>query len=599
MNDELQTPAQRLVARFLRTGTAATGHFDEQERRLVAQALVVGVAVWAIVSALKYAAHWGFHMLTELMSHAPTVLLVLVPLVVGALIVATLAHYAQTVVYFRDSDGRIHELDGIEGDGLERAIGLYFSSEPSAERALLGIDGVSARWQLPTLKLALQKFAATFVTLSTGGSGGLEASVTLIGESTAAALFKPRPFLRQATRPVKVLDQLVAWWQSTRPEDLRAAQLCGISAAIATLLGTPFAAAFFAVEVMYRRRPIIDKLIYALISALVAFFLAHMTGAESPFHAGRAPLDQIFDARYYFALFMVALSISIVAIYFGQLRSVFDDFFHHRVPNPWVRHTVGALLTGSIAFLTALALRWEGSYESILGDRGGPAAVVTLVLGSGEGVIEAALLGELAATVAIIALVAKLLATLATITSGGSAGLLFPTMFFGTTVAVVWASVFGYPEPVVLIAPALTASLVSIVNVPLAAIFVVVELFGADWIVPSLFMLVTVSIMTHKNSIYRTQHETFDQREILPGVTVRHLDVPASCVGKTLGELDVRRTFGITVIGIIRDPDADIELNPSADRVLAEGERLAAIGDDAAFEKWLGSLSIDPPPAES
>ena len=47
---------------------------------------------------------------------------------------------------------------------------------------------MDVRWQLPTFSLATRKFLATLITLGSGGSGGLEGSVTLIGESVAAGL---------------------------------------------------------------------------------------------------------------------------------------------------------------------------------------------------------------------------------------------------------------------------------------------------------------------------------------------------------------------------------------------------------------------------
>ena len=36
-------------------------YFDEEERRLVVQSFVIGVAVWAVVFGLKTAVHWLFH----------------------------------------------------------------------------------------------------------------------------------------------------------------------------------------------------------------------------------------------------------------------------------------------------------------------------------------------------------------------------------------------------------------------------------------------------------------------------------------------------------------------------------------------------------
>lgn len=91
-------------------------------------------------------------------------------------------------VYFRDKDGHLHALNDVEGDGLERTIGLYSTAEPALDRFWLGAQGVRARCELSTFGLAFRKFVATLITLAGGGSGGLEASITLIGESLAVGL---------------------------------------------------------------------------------------------------------------------------------------------------------------------------------------------------------------------------------------------------------------------------------------------------------------------------------------------------------------------------------------------------------------------------
>ncbi|MCB0037337.1 MAG: chloride channel protein, partial [Anaerolineales bacterium] len=234
--------------------------FDAHEQRLVVQSLIVGAVVWLIVFALKTAVHEVGHQVLHFIEEQPPALLVPIlfgSLIIGAVIVASLARYKASVIHYRDGEGQIHELIDVEGDGLERAISLYYASEPTFENAILGQEGVDVRWKLPTFSLALRKFVATLATLGSGGSGGLEASVTLIGESVSAGLFKPRDRIHIET---KAAAKAWHWWEATDPDDLQTAQLCGISAAVSTLFGAPFAAAFFATEVMYRRRPIIEKL---------------------------------------------------------------------------------------------------------------------------------------------------------------------------------------------------------------------------------------------------------------------------------------------------------------------------------------------------
>lgn len=572
---------KRLPATILHAVRRLPGTFDDEERRLVVQSVIIGVVVWAIVYPLKLSVHWLFDLTLhnlERLGHGPQQLLVLVPLLVGALIVAVIARTHAVMVHYRDDEGVIHELNDVEGDGLERAIALYYTSEPTFERVLQGQEGLDVRWQLPTFSLAFRKFAATLVTLGSGGSGGLEASVTLIGEGSAAGLFKPRQPIARANEKIGVVGRLWRWWQADDPDDLQTAQLSGIAAAVAVLLGAPLTAAFFAIEVMYRQRPLIEKLAYTLISALVAYSLTDLVTVGHPVIFS---VEQHFvpptSPRYYAVVVLMATAVSLVSIFFKRFRAYTDRLFHHHITGSQHRLLVGATITGLIAFAVAML-----TYELDLWENG-----LELVLGPGDSVINAALAGELTLAVALLALVAKMPATLATIGSGGSAGLLVPSLFFGTMVASAFAVLFDY-EPMLLIVPGMTAALVSIVNVPLAAILFTVELFGSVYMVPALLTLVITSILAHDRTIYRPQREKAAKRQIMPGVGSRRILPPPSWWGKTLVELDLRRRYNVNVVGLMEFQDEHgnprVRLDTSSTVPLSDGDVLVVIGREEKLE---------------
>ena len=565
--------------------------FDKQERRLVFQAIVIGVVVWIVVFSLKTAVHEAAHAVMHWVEHSPTPFLLFVPLLIGAALVAGIVWWRSTIIHYRDADGHIHELLDVEGDGLERGISLYFSSEPSFEQSLIGNEGVDVRWQLPTWDLALRKWVATLITLASGGSGGLEASVTLIGESTAAGLFKPREVVERRTG---WFGRFWDWWKQTTTDDLQTAQLCGIAAAVSVLFGAPFAAAFFAIEVMYRRRPVVEKLVYALLSSLIAFLLSDLfTGGKTALFHVEERIDLTPNFNYFVTVAVMALVISIVSVYFSNLRKSFEYGFHHRQPNIIRRHLLGAAFTGGVAivvyYLIPVLVSFGVAPESALDHRLG------LVLGAGEGAIDTALAGNMALGVAIIALFAKMIATLATVGSGGSAGLLVPSIFFGAMVASAAAEITGIPAQTLII-PAITASLASIVNVPLAAILLPVELFGADYMLPALVVLVVSFIFAHRNTIYRTQREVYEGREILPGYSTRRIGIPEVWVGKTLVELDLRQRFDVNVIGVIERYDTEghvapqVKLNPDPDKPLTFDDTLVIIGTDGQLKAFAAAV---------
>jgi len=566
-----------------RAATTFFSSFNEQERRLTIQAVIIGAIVWAVVFSLKNAVHWAFGATMHWIESASTPLLLFVPLLAGAPIVVALNRYLHATVRYRDEKGRIHELNDVEGDGLERAIALYYSSEPALEQSLNAKEGVEARWELPTISLAIRKFFATLTTLGTGGSGGLEASVVLIGESISAGLFKPRRTIKSDS-PEKAWNRFLAWWRQSNPDELQTMQLCGVSAAVAVLLGAPFASAFFAAEVMYRRRIVVDKLVYALISALIAYALTHLFSSG---HFAMFSSDSLtpppWGWKYLIVLASMSAAISFTSIYFGKFRTEAEHFFHSRQPDIWRRHLLGAAATGAIALGVLFLTGAFGITEHGL----------QLVLGPGESAIDLAFAGKITLAAAAIALPAKMAATICTIGSGGSGGLLVPALFFGSMIAAAFAQIFGFP-PGVLIAPAMAASLASMVNVPLAAALFVVEMFGGAYMMPALVALVVAYLLAHDNTVYRTQKDGYENRDILPGVSVRRTAVPSVWDGKTLSDLDLARRFDVNAVGIFDKPTPGrkqiVHVDGLSKRPLAEGDVLVILGKDDklnALEKIL------------
>lgn len=77
--------------------------------------------------------------------------------------------------------------------------------------------------------------------------------------------------------------------------------------------------------------------------------------------------------RYYAVLVGLGASVAVVSVLFGRLRHWLDDLLHHRRPNIWQRHLIGATLTGLIALGVAYATRFfeltDHGLELVLGPR--------------------------------------------------------------------------------------------------------------------------------------------------------------------------------------------------------------------------------------
>ena len=190
-----------------------------------------------------------------------------------------------------------------------------------------------------------------------------------------------------------------------------------------------------------------------------------------------------------------------------------------------------------------------------------------------------------------MALVGKLLATMCTIGSGGSAGMLVPSMYLGGMAGVIVATLTGYPAAA-LVVPSITASLVSLVNVPLTALMLTVEVFGADFLLPALLVLIVTLLLSHPTSVYRTQRERDDSREIMPNYTVRRIQIPAAWDGMTLRQLDLRANYDVNVIGYITTSEQGAQITPNvpAMRPLHTGDRLVVMGHTQALGDLLAAL---------
>jgi CIC family chloride channel protein len=241
----------------------------------------------------------------------------------------------------------------------------------------------------------------------------------------------------------------------------------------------------------------------------------------------------------------------------------------------------GALATGLIAILASAITDHD----------------LTLVLGPGEELINEVLNEPMLLQIALIGLIAKLIATSTTISSGGSAGLLIPSLFFGTMVASIFSHLTGQPVAP-LVAVAMTASLVSLVKVPLSSLIFVVEVFGASYLVPALIAMIISALMAYENSIYRTQKALTEGQELAPGYSLQRLPVPPLFLNKTIRELAIQQQYSVNIIGIVHQDELGHlgpTIVPQPDYTLIEGDELVMVGANDNIKRiWaLGQMAAD------
>ena len=80
-----------------------------------------------------------------------------------------------------------------------------------------------------------------------------------------------------------------------------------------------------------------------------------------------------------------------------------------------------------------------------------------------------------------------------------------------------------------------------------------------------------------------TADHIFDYIEIDEQHAIFEVQVPEAWVGKSVGELDVRRKFGINILGIKRAEKTDVSVTP--DTVLSDDITILAMGEYKALQK--------------
>ena len=81
---------------------------------------------------------------------------------------------------------------------------------------------------------------------------------------------------------------------------------------------------------------------------------------------------------------------------------------------------------------------------------------------------------------------------------------------------------------------------------------------------------------------YSSNH-IFDYIEIYDQHAIFEVEIPEGWIGKSVGELDIRRKYGINILGIKRSGETDVSITP--DTVLSSDITILALGEYKALQK--------------
>jgi CIC family chloride channel protein len=359
------------------------------------------------------------------------------------------------------------------GHGTDAAIAAYHHKRGVIKPAVIWVKAV-----------------ASAITLGTGGSGGQEGPITQIGAGFGSHL---ATMLKLTARERRILLAV------------------GMGAGVAAIFRTPLAGALFAAEILYSSNDFESEVILpSIVGCVISYsvftwpyeqgtlFATHLTTSASALKFHHA-----LELIPYTALGLV---LAIMVIFYAKVFYGIEAAFHRlRIPSA-AKPMIGGLLTGAlaVAFYTVIQ---DGRALNLLSFGYGAVQEAFDIPTAAEAVSSPWLLAALLFSIGVL----KILATSFTIGSGGSAGLLGPSMVVGGTVGaavgVVFQQIWPMPlHPGTFAIVGMAGFFTGAACVPISTLIMVGEITGNyQLLIPVMWVEAMTYALTRGHTIYKSQ----------------------------------------------------------------------------------------------
>lgn len=332
-------------------------------------------------------------------------------------------------------------------------------------------------------RVILVKAIASAVTIGSGGSTGREGPIVQMGSAIGSVVGQG---LRLSERTVKTL---VA---------------CGAAAGIAATFNAPIAGVIFAHEIILGEFAGATFTLIVIASVVAAAVAHGLAGNQPAFLVPPYELRHPVEFLFYAVLGVLA---GAAGVLFIRTLSWFEDRFDgwKGVP-PYAKAAVGGVLVGAVGLLVPEVLGvGHGTMDAILrseGLPGGPPGVPAGArIGAWAGRAPAG--GDPGLAVLVLAglFLFKLLATSLTLGSGGSGGIMSPSLFLGATLGAAVGTLAHGALPSLTAMPGayalvgMGAVLAATTQAPIQAILIVFEMTRDYRIILALMMACVVAVL--------------------------------------------------------------------------------------------------------
>lgn len=322
------------------------------------------------------------------------------------------------------------------------------------------------------------KSVASVLTVASGGSGGYEGPVTLIGAACGSTIARS---LKLSVRARRIL------------------MAAGLAAGISALFRAPLAGAIFGFEVMYSSSDIeYENMLPSFVASAISYTVyTYFFGWGTLF---TMPADCVYENGLRLLPYLILAIIVVFGTRFYIVTfRIAERWFSRLKMHDWVKVMFGGLLTGIIGFF------------------------VPDILGSSYPVIQAAFTAgnttfftdrlPLSITGFICFFFMKAAATACTVGSGGSAGVFAPALVCGGSLGAATGLIFAaiFPEsfgirPAAFALVGMAGFLASAIRIPITAVVMVAEISGNHGLLlPAMWVCGIAFWLNSGWSLYRSQ----------------------------------------------------------------------------------------------
>ncbi len=317
-------------------------------------------------------------------------------------------------------------------------------------------------------RVAPVKMLASAITIGSGGSAGREGPTVMI-----AAGF----------------GSIYAGWFKRPEQERRLIVMMGVAAGLAAIFRSPIGTAVFAVEMLYSSIEFESEgLLYCMIAAIVAYAVNGAFGGWQPLFSVPALSAPTHIASYGWYVLLGVASGGVATLWpevFYRTRDLF-----HALPIPvWLKPAVGGLIVG------------------LIGMR------LPQVLGGGYGWMQQAIDGQFALKLLLLLLFAKMVAISLTVSSGGSGGILAPSLYLGAMLGGSFA-LLSHQAPAGMVVVGMAAVFGGSARVPIATLLMVAEMTGGYQLLVPAGLAVMLSYVIQVNLSRFTKYDTLYEFQI-------------------------------------------------------------------------------------